>query len=177
MTLAESPALGVKAEGSIGRLEYKDCISYPRPKLQYNSTSAQINVLEGEGVLVIQTSGKDEKGRVSPDVVENFQCIRMGETSRKSFTVPAGSWHLLYDNIDDKPLVTEIVNNSAESPADQLEAYVPYPAYEVVRQNGALALVPTLRVREIKSVDRGGIAYAQQDTRDKNLLPGWRGKV
>jgi hypothetical protein len=57
-----------------------------------------------------------------------------------------------------------------------LEGYVPSPAFEIVRQNGSLALSPTLRVREIKSVDTGGMPYARQYTGD-SILPLWDGKV
>lgn len=162
MALVEAQ-LGVRPE---------DCIRYPRPEFQYNNRSAQINVLDGEGVLIIQTSGEDEDNRVNPDVVAKFQCVIVGETSQKSVKVPAGSWHLAYDNVGKKPLITEVVRNLAESPVDQLERYVPFPAFEIVKQNGALALLPTLRVREIKSVDRGGISYPEQDRRYKSIMPG-----
>ena len=166
MNLAESVRLGQKPEE--GKV---------KPEFQYNSRSMQVNVLDGEGVLIIQTSGRDENNRVNPDVVANFQCIRMGEASKTSFKVPAGSWHLIYNNnIGNRPLITEIVRNSLEFPVDQLERYVPSPAFEVVRQNGMLALLPTLRVRDIKSVDTGGMPYARQYTGD-SILPLWHGKV
>ncbi len=159
MVLAEGTRLGQKPEE--GKI---------KPEFQYNSTSAQIDVLGGEGVLIIQTSGKDEDNKVNPDVVAQFQCVVVGETSRKSVKVPAGSWHLIYNNVGKKPLTTEIVRSFGEPPVDQLERYVPFPAFEIVGQNGALALLPTLRVREIKRVDRGGIPYAQQDKRNRHIL-------
>lgn len=166
MTLAEAQ-FGVRPK------DRDPLVRYPRTNFRYNPVSAQINVLDGEGVLIIQTSGKDGDNRVNPDVVENFQCVIVGETSQKSVKVPAGSWHLAYDNVGKKPLITEVVRSLAESPVNQEERYVPFPAFEIVGQNGALKLLPTLRVREIKSVDSGGIAYAKQDRRyKKNIMPG-----
>ena len=155
MTLSERIGFGQQSK-EIDR----DCIKYPRTEFQYSRTSTRINVLDGKGVLVIQTSGKDENNRVNPDVVAKFQSVIIGE-NLESFVVPAGSWHLFYKSIGHRDLVTEIVC-STESPVEQSERYVPYPAYEVVRQNGELALLPTLRVGEVKSVSSGGIPYAQQ---------------
>ena len=176
MALAESLKLGVKegenkAELTIHNQQFSVeptkpelkgfFVRYPRTDFQYNDKSAQISVLGGEGVLVLQTSGKDEDRKVNPDVVAKFQCVVVGETLKNHPKVPAGSWYLFY-NTGNTPLVGEKVNNSSDAPVDQLER-VPYPAFEIVRQNDALALLPTLRVREIKSMDSGGMPYAQQD--------------
>lgn len=159
------------------RLKDRGSIEYPKTDFQYNRTSAEVTVEDGKGVLIFQKTGRGENNKINVGVVEDFQSHTIGDGSKGPLKIPAGYWSFFY-NIGNKPLKVTINHNLSEAPIDELEVIMPNSAFRLVRQNNAPALLPTLRVSEIKRVNRGGIPEGIPDwERTREISSGWHGKV
>ena len=177
MTIQERRiVLNPEVESSKPKLENRDSIEYPRTDFKYNRTSAEITVEKGQGILILQQIGRDEDNRINVGVVEDFQSHIIGDGSKDLLKIPAGYWFVLY-NTGEQPLEVKIDHNFPEAPVDGLEVKMPNLAFKLIRQENIPALLPTLRVSEIRRANRGGIPYAYQDRRDRNIMPGWHGKT
>lgn len=121
-------------------------------------------ILYGEGVALLQKLALDEKGRMVPDVVEEFRAISVKAGS--SVYMPAGYGHLVVNTgrtylvtADDSPVDFEekdpvsLPGHADYEPVKKMRGF----AYYVVEHDGAPALTKNPLYKEIKKADFGGL--------------------
>lgn len=121
-------------------------------------------ILYGEGVALLQKLALDNKGKMIPDIVEEFKAIKVKQGD--SLYMPSGYGHLVanvgktyFVTADDSPV------NFEEKEASSLPGHADYQlvkqmrgfAYYVVEHENQLALLKNKLYKEIKKEDFGDL--------------------
>lgn len=133
-------------------------------------------IIEGEGIILVQKNAIDSSGKINPRVVEWFEAIPV-KKGQKPINIPKGSIYALVNPDKDRIFVVkhsgrnndESVNNPDNEPLDNMHGL----ALHVTDILGSITLEINPNYTETTNIRSGGIRVLPTSKNGKAKLSGW----